>query len=124
MSRYDFGTGLDRYQNFVLDRWAGHPAPGRPKRIGRKAADMRDLYIMSTGLPGESGEVCELLKKHVRDGKLDTEKLKKELGDVLFYLTRIALRFDLTLDEIILANVAKLEDRAKRNVLHGSGDDR
>ena len=77
---------------------------------------LRDLFIMTVGLAGETGEVCELLKKDVRGRKgqsLDRRKLALELGDVLHYLTRIAVRHKLSLGMIQRANVAKLEYRRK-----------
>ena len=43
------------------------------------------------GLCGESGEAIDLLKKHRFQGHpLDKEKLKKELGDVAWYLAEAA----------------------------------
>lgn len=85
---------------------------------------LRHLYIMSMGLPGECGEVCELLKKFIRDGTDPGENMKKELGDVLHYLTKIAHTFGLTLPEIMQGNRDKLADRRARGVVQGSGNDR
>jgi NTP pyrophosphatase (non-canonical NTP hydrolase) len=79
------------------------------------------------GLAGEVGEVMEKMKKCIRDGTPRTELrefLKKELGDVLWYINALAHEFDLTLEEIAIANVEKLESRKARDQLHGSGDDR
>jgi NTP pyrophosphatase (non-canonical NTP hydrolase) len=77
------------------------------------------------GLIGEVGEISEKLKKILRDGKeLDLENMKKELGDVLWYLTALAEDFALTLEDIAYTNVNKLESRAQRGVISGSGDNR
>jgi NTP pyrophosphatase (non-canonical NTP hydrolase) len=72
----------------------------------------RDLAEFCLGLAGETGEVCDLIKKHWRDNRdLDLDKLKKELGDVLWYVTMIGSRFGLALEEIAAANTAKLAAR-------------
>lgn len=84
----------------------------------------RDLTIMALGLPGEVGEVTELLKKRVRDGKLDPEQLKKELGDVAYYWARLCKAFGFLPSEVLAANVKKINSRAERGVLRGSGNDR
>ena len=79
------------------------------------AADLRELFIMSVGIGFEAGEVQELLKKHVRDGREIHADLLLELGDVLHYLTRIAHQFGFTLDQVMEANRDKIEARhAKR----------
>lgn len=71
-----------------------------------------ELSNYGLGLSGESGEVCDLLKKSLYHGhKLDIEHLKKELGDVLFYLTAIATKEGLTLEEIANVNIEKLLKR-------------
>lgn len=76
-------------------------------------------------LAGEAGEVAEKIGKSFRDGhELDREEVKKELGDVLWYVAALAKEFDLTLDEVMAANIDKLADRQVRGVLHGSGDNR
>ncbi len=73
----------------------------------------------------KAGKVAERIKKHIRDGATINEKeIKYELGDVVFYITAIANYFDTNLQEIININVDKLEDRASRGVLQGSGDNR
>lgn len=81
------------------------------------------------GLVGEAGEVAEKIKRVLRDknGAVDEqtkEEIKKELGDVLWYLTQIASELNLSLDEIAESNLKKLKSRKKRNKLHGSGDNR
>lgn len=78
-----------------------------------KPLTFRDDYLMATGLGGETGEVLEVLKKYVRS-HLDTPdklELLLELGDVMYYLTMIAERYGLNLNEILEANVNKLESR-------------
>jgi len=50
--------------------------------------------------------------------------VKKELGDVLWYVSQVATEFNLNLSEIAEANIVKLRDRAERGKLKGSGDNR
>lgn len=76
------------------------------------------------GLTGEAGEVAEKIKKWHRDDVLDVKDTIKELGDVLYYLTRIANILGYTLEQVRDMNIEKLTDRQKRNVLHGNGDNR
>lgn len=83
------------------------------------------VYYPALGLAGEVGEVCEKIKKHIRDGReLDKEDLTKELGDVLWYLAALSSDLDITLDDVAQKNYDKLKSRQERNVLHGSGDNR
>jgi NTP pyrophosphatase (non-canonical NTP hydrolase) len=77
------------------------------------------------GLCGEAGEIAEKAKKWIRDGKpLDPEDIKKELGDVLWYIAYTAGLFGFNLSDVAGTNYAKLSSRKERNVLSGSGDDR
>ena len=60
-----------------------------------------NLYYPSLGLAGEAGEVCEKIKKIMRDqnGEFDqnnVEDLSKELGDVLWYISMIAAELNLS----------------------------
>jgi len=77
------------------------------------------------GLVGESGEVAEKVKKAVReDDSSYLDDLEKELGDVLWYLSQLAVQLDISFDDIAEANIDKLQDRQDRDVLTGEGDDR
>lgn len=79
------------------------------------------------GLCGEAGEVAEKVKKMIRDGRSRAEvreAIEKELGDVLWYVNALAREFDLRLDYIAIHNLDKLASRAKRDKLHGEGDNR
>ena len=86
-----------------------------------------NLYALM-GLVGEVGEVYSLLAKYIRDGVEDEEafsdKVKKELGDVLWFVAAICEDMDYTMDECAEAVVKKLKDRKERGVLKGSGDNR
>ncbi|TSC68247.1 MAG: MazG family pyrophosphatase [Parcubacteria group bacterium Gr01-1014_72] len=87
------------------------------------------LFYATLGLVGESGEVAEKVKKILRDqrGAVSEEKrqeLKKELGDVLWYVAKFARELEFTLDEVAAGNIEKLYSRLERDAIHGSGDNR
>lgn len=64
------------------------------------------------GLTGEAGEVADLIKKVIGHGHaLDVEKLKLELGDVLWYIAALANDLGITLQDIAEANIEKLKKR-------------
>lgn len=64
------------------------------------------------GLAGESGEVVDLVKKHLFQGhELDKEKLVDELGDVCWYVAIIAKGLGYSLEEIMRMNIEKLLKR-------------
>ena len=88
-----------------------------------------DLTYCTLGLTGEAGEVAEKVKKILRDqrgilNKNNTQALKLELGDVLWYISNIASELKITLNDVALTNIDKLTSRSERNKLKGSGDDR
>lgn len=75
-------------------------------------ANARGFSMGAMGLSGEAGEVTDLLKKVLfHKHKLDPDKLKKELGDVLWYLAFLAHIGGMTLSEVATANVEKLRGR-------------
>lgn len=92
-------TGLDEYQKYTL----------------RTAGDIYgEGWIVEKllGLSEECGETLGLIKKAEFHGRaLDRDALKKELGDVLWYLSTIAHFYNLTLSDVATANVDKLRKR-------------
>jgi len=83
------------------------------------------LIENTLGLVGEAGEVAEKVKKYLRDNtKVSQKEIVKELGDILFYTTALANYFYSNLPEVMETNMDKLNDRAKRGVIKGSGDNR
>jgi len=83
-----------------------------------------ELSYLALGLNGEAGEVADKIKKHLRDGKLDIGGIIYELGDVCWYVARLADSLGYSLEDILAINNAKLESRKTRDVLTGSGDER
>ena len=77
------------------------------------AHDLSDRLAMAgLGLTGEAGEVADHLKKHLFQGhELDREALKKELGDILWYVALLLDTTGLTMSEILDANIEKLTRR-------------
>ena len=64
------------------------------------------------GLCGESGEAIDIVKKQLFQGHpLEEEKLKKELGDIAWYLAEAASALDVPLEAIFQGNIEKLKKR-------------
>ena len=89
----------------------------------------KNFIYPTLGLVGESGEVAEKIKKILRDknGNLDSKSklgLKKELGDVLWYLSNLCDEFNFSLSDVARLNLEKLNLRLTRDKISGSGDDR
>lgn len=87
------------------------------------------IVYPTMGLVNEAGEVAGKIKKLFRDkeGKISPEDrlaLKKELGDVLWYLTQICTELGLSLEEVAEYNLVKLFDRLDRDQIRGDGDER
>ena len=87
-------------------------------------------YVYPTlGLVGESGEVAEKVKKVIRDknGIFDQETLiaiKKELGDVLWYISNLSSELNFSLEDIAEENLNKLKKRSMEGKIKGAGDNR
>lgn len=92
------------------------------RRTAAPVYDAQGVLILALGLAGESGEVCELLKKHHGHKKpFSREQLRGELGDVLWYLANLADAHGLTLSEVAQDNVSKLESRYPEGFVQGGG---
>lgn len=109
---------MDEYQKLA----------SRTALLNRQDDHYRLMY-MSMGLAGEAGEVVEKVKKIIRPAEVEIseerrEDLKKELGDVLWYLSQLARELGLSLEEVASYNIKKLADRAERGLIHGEGDAR
>jgi len=108
---------FNNYQKQALTTAISHPDP------------LMDKTIWAMGIAGEAGELLEKWKKIVayKDGIITDEDLlgiKKELGDVLWYIAVLADSLDISLDEVVGLNLEKLASRKARGVQKGQGDNR
>lgn len=64
------------------------------------------------GLAGESGEVCDLIKKNrMQCHELNTDHVAKELGDICWYIAETASAIGYDLETIMQMNIDKLIKR-------------
>lgn len=67
---------------------------------------------MCMGLAGEIGEVIDIMKKHIYQGKeLDITDVIEEVGDVLWYIANFCNVNNITMDECMESNIKKLKKR-------------
>lgn len=101
------------------------------------------LEYLTLGLASEAGEVAGKMSKLIRGDyteygdadeggkvpvRIDLDEFKdhltKELGDVMWMVSEICNVADITIADVMQANLDKLESRKNRDVIKGSGDDR
>ena len=77
--------------------------------------NLSQLLTAALGLAAESGEFTEIVKKILLQGKPYNEDnvfhMKRELGDICWYIAQACMALDTTFDEIIEMNVDKLKKR-------------
>ena len=78
-------------------------------------ADVPRLLTAALGLTAESGEFTEVVKKIILQGKPYNQEnifhMKRELGDICWYIAQACMALDTTFDEVIEMNVDKLKAR-------------
>jgi NTP pyrophosphatase (non-canonical NTP hydrolase) len=75
----------------------------------------RDYLAMAgLGLAGDAGEVADMVKKYLRDGVLDRERLAHELGDVLFYWAQLCAVTSVDPAELLQRSRRSIEARLAR----------
>jgi NTP pyrophosphatase (non-canonical NTP hydrolase) len=72
------------------------------------------LIVPMLGLAGETGQLLSEYKKHLRDGeahRLFKDRVAEELGDLLWYISNVASKFGLDLNDIAAGNLKKVQAR-------------
>ena len=81
----------------------------------RTANDLPPVQLMANGvlgLCGESGEVADIVKKHLFQGHpLDKDHIASELGDICWYLAITAESIGYDLETVMAKNIEKLKKR-------------
>ena len=85
------------------------------------------LEYLTLGLACEAGEVSGVVKKYICqdfDLEMAQDKLRKELGDVMWYWARLCDELGLDPQQVMEDNINKLQQRKVNDTLKGDGDDR
>tara|TARA_R100000030_G_C3173616_1_gene103967 strand:- start:69 stop:476 length:408 start_codon:yes stop_codon:yes gene_type:complete len=73
------------------------------------------LLTAAVGMSAEAGEFTEVIKKMIFQGKPVNEEnlfhLKRELGDIMWYVAQACMGLNISLDEVLEMNVDKLKSR-------------
>jgi NTP pyrophosphatase (non-canonical NTP hydrolase) len=77
--------------------------------------NVTQLMTAAFGLTAEAGEFTEVVKKIFLQGKPYTEEnvfhMKRELGDIMWYMAQACMALDISFDEVLQMNVEKLSAR-------------
>ena len=77
--------------------------------------NVTQLLTAALGLSAEAGEFTEVVKKIIFQGKDYNDEnvfhMKRELGDICWYLAQACMALDTSFDEILAMNVEKLKAR-------------
>lgn len=91
---------LDQYQELCT------------RTVNSEQSHKDEIVNYSLGMVCEAAEVGDEVKKQMFHGhKLDSAKIKDELGDTLWYISNLARKYGLTLSEVAEHNVEKLKQR-------------
>lgn len=80
----------------------------------KEKMNVEGVHIPLLGLAGETGTLLTEYKKRLRDGdshKLFPTQFKEELGDILWYVSNIASKLGLNLEDIAISNLLKIKER-------------
>ena len=87
----------------------------RLRELYSEGLPVERLLTAAVGMSAESGEFTEIVKKMIFQGKPVNEDnlfhLKRELGDIMWYVAQACMALDTDFNEIIEMNVDKLKSR-------------
>ena len=87
----------------------------RLSELEAEGANVTQLLTAALGLTAEAGEFTEVVKKIFLQGKPYTEEnvfhMKRELGDICWYLAQACMALDVNFREIMKMNYEKLSAR-------------
>ena len=111
---------FEKYTGFV-DAVTSNESKGsdaftvRLRELYSEGLPVERLLTAAVGMSAESGEFTEIVKKMIFQGKPVNEEnlfhLKRELGDVMWYVAQACMALDTSFDEIVEMNVEKLKSR-------------
>jgi NTP pyrophosphatase (non-canonical NTP hydrolase) len=110
----------DKYIDFVRQTTSSASSDfaallSRLSELEAQDADVPRLMTAAYGLSAEAGEFTEVVKKIFLQGKPYNEEnvfhMKRELGDLCWYLAQACMALDTTFDEILQMNYEKLSAR-------------
>ena len=111
---------FEKYTGFV-DAVTSNESKGsdaftvRLRELYSEGLPVERLLTAAVGMSAESGEFIEVVKKMIFQGKPVNEEnlfhLKRELGDVMWYVAQACMALDTSFDEIVEMNVEKLKKR-------------
>lgn len=82
------------------------------RTVNNKLDDKDEVASYALGIVSESAEVSDEVKKQLYHGHdKNPEKIKDELGDVMWYMANLATKYGLTLKDIAKHNITKLKER-------------
>ena len=83
--------------------------------LDSKGINIERLLTGAVGLSAEAGELMEIVKKLIFQGKPVNDEtifhMKRELGDVMWYVMQVLMALDTPLEEVVAMNVEKLQKR-------------
>ena len=87
----------------------------RINELEASGANVTQLLTAAFGLTAEAGEFTEVVKKIVFQGKPYSEEntfhMKRELGDICWYLAQACMALDISFDDVLQMNFEKLSAR-------------
>ena len=110
-SRTNDGLATDRlYDKMHLIDYCNMVTPSENRDLG-------GVLNACLGLAGEVGELNDMIKKWVfHEKELDKTHLKKELGDVMWYVAMMCQSMGWELDDVLQMNIDKLIARYPEGV--------
>jgi NTP pyrophosphatase (non-canonical NTP hydrolase) len=111
---------LKKYVEFV-DSTTSHPSKQyssfseRLQDLNTKGFPTERLLTAAVGMSAEAGEFTEVVKKIIFQGKPVNDEnlfhLKRELGDIMWYVSQACIGLEISLEEVIQMNFEKLSAR-------------
>lgn len=103
---------FDEYQRLAMRTNDGYCMMRLKNALDTPFVDLGETINASLGLSGEVGELNDLLKKVIFHGHpIETDHVKKEIGDIMWYTALMCESFGFDMGEIAQMNIDKLKAR-------------